>query len=29
MDGDPGNRWIRNILAQCFAEIAQRSEQRL
>ena len=29
LDGDPGNRWIRNILAQCFAEIAQRSEQRL
>ena len=29
LDGDPGNRWIRSILAQCFAEIAQRSEQSL
>ena len=28
LDGDPGNRWIRSILAQCFAEIAQRFEQR-
>ena len=29
LDSDPGNRWIRSILAQCFAEIVQRSEQRL
>lgn len=26
--GDPGNRWIRTILAQCFAEILQGSEVR-